>query len=110
MREEERIDTLIKILEGNNAKAFSIKTGIPESSICRVRKGIGRPAAYYGRIIVAYPQVNKTWLYTGAGEPLKEKREKGEVLKKIESLEKEVKRLTSLIEKMVSYQESANRK
>lgn len=101
MKDHERIDYLVKTLEGNNAKAFCIKTGIAEASLSRVRKGNGRPAAYYGRIVVAYPQVNKNWLYSGAGEPMKEKKEKGEILRKVEGLEKEVKRLASLIEKMM---------
>lgn len=108
MNEYERIDYLVKVLEGNNAKAFCIKTGIAEASLSRVRKGNGRPAAYYGRIVTAYPQVRKQWLYSGAGEPMKEKKEKGEVLQKIESLEREVKRLSSLIEKMAKCQESTN--
>jgi len=101
MNEFERIDYLVKILEGNNAKAFCIKTGIAEASLCRVRKGRGRPAAYYGRIVAAYDQVRKQWLYSGTGEPLKEKKEKGEIIQRLDSLEKEVKRLASLIEKMV---------
>ena len=102
MNEHERIDLLVKILEGDNAKAFAIKSGIPESSLCRIRKGQGRPSSYFGRIIGAYPQVRKQWLYTGAGEPLKEKSEKGEMLRKIEGLEREVKRLASLVERLVN--------
>ncbi len=110
MTGSERIDLLVKILEGNNAKAFCLKANIPEASLSRVRNGRGNPSAYYGRIIAAYPQVNKRWLYSGAGEPLKEKKEKGEILQRLDSLEKEVKRLASLVEKMASYQESTNTK
>lgn len=99
MKENERIDLLVKILEGDNAKAFATKAGIPPSSLCRVRKGQGKPASYFGRILDAYPEVRKTWLYTGDGEPLKEKSERGEILQKIERLEMEVRRLASLVEK-----------
>lgn len=99
MKENERIDLLVKILEGDNAKAFATRTGIPPSSLCRVRKGQGKPASYFGRILDAYPEVRKTWLYTGDGEPLKEKSERGEILQKIERLEREVRRLSSLVEK-----------
>jgi len=99
MKENERIDLLVKILEGDNAKAFATKTGIPPSSLCRVRKGQGKPASYFGRILDAYPDVRKGWLYTGDGEPLKEKSERGEILQKIERLEREVRRLASMVEK-----------
>lgn len=100
MNEHERIDLLVKMLEGDNAKVFASKTGIPESSLCRLRRGQGRPASYYERITAAYPQVRNKWLYSGIGEPLKEKNEKGEVLQKIESLEREVKKLAALVGKM----------
>lgn len=100
MDEHGRIDTLIKILEGDNAKAFSTMTGIPESSICRIRKGSGKPAAYFERILSAYPQVRRVWLYTGDGEPTKEKRDKGELLLKMESLEREVRRLSGLVDEL----------
>ena len=109
MKENERIDLLVKILEGDNARAFATKTGIPPSSLCRVRKGQGKPASYFGRILDAYPEVRKVWLYTGNGEPLKEKSERGEILQKIERLEREVRRLASLVEKMDSCQKSTNR-
>lgn len=101
MTESERIDLLVKLLEGNNAKAFCVRAGIPEASLSRVRKGKGNPPSYYDRILTAYPQVNKKWLYSGAGEPLMERREKSEILMKIDSLEKEVRRLADLIEKMM---------
>ena len=110
MGEHERVDTLIKILEGDNAKAFSIKTGIPESSLCRIRRGAGKPSSYYDRILSAYPSIRKNWLYFGNGEPLKDSGEKGEVLRKLERLETEVKRLASLVESMIGYQKSTNEK
>ena len=108
MTPSERIDTLVKMLEGNNAKVFADKTNIPPSSLCRVRRGIGKPETYFDRIVKAYPQVRKQWLYSGIGEPLKEKKERGEVLAKIESLEKEVKRLAGLVEELLLYQKSTN--
>lgn len=108
MNEYERLDLLVKILAGDNAKLFSGRTGIPESSLCRLRKGQGRPVSYFDRVLSAYPEVRKQWLYFGTGEPLKESNEKGEVILKLERLEKEVKRLSSIIERLVSYQESTN--
>ena len=101
MNETERIDFLVKVLEGNNAKAFATKTAIPEASLSRARKGKARPGAYFERILTAYPQVNKIWLFSGDGEPLKENKEKGEILQRIDGLEKEVKRLASMVEMLV---------
>lgn len=102
MTPSERIDHLVRMLEGNNARVFAEKTNIPPSSLCRVRKGIGNPETYFNRILAAYPQVRKQWLFSATGEPLKEKKEKGEVLAKIESLEKEVRRLAGLIEELLN--------
>ena len=101
MNEYQRVDLLVKILEGDNAKAFAMKTGIPESSLCRIRKGQGKPASYYDKILASYPQVRSQWLYAGTGEPLKERNEKGEILKKVESLERDVKKLTKLVEQLL---------
>lgn len=100
MTEHERIDVLVKLLEGNNAKAFCEKAGIPEASLSRVRRGRGRPETYYERILTAYPQVSRKWLFSEEGEPIKGMNEKGEILVKIESLEREVRRLAQAVEEM----------
>ena len=100
MKENERLDYLIKVLSGNNARSFAAKAGIRPDSLSRARSGKGRPSYYFGRILEAFPQVEREWLYNGVGEPLKETKEKGEILERLESLEKEVRRLADLLERL----------
>lgn len=100
MEGNERIDYLIKVLEGNNARKFADKTGIPPDSLSRARNGITNPSTYFTKILKAYDQVRSWWLLTGEGEPLYEDVEKGEVLMKVEALEKEVRALRKAIEKL----------
>ena len=108
MEENERLDYLIKVLCGNNARSFAEKAGIRPDSLSRARNGKGRPSYFFGRILEAFPQVDRDWLYTGAGEPMKETKEKGEILTRIESLEKSVAKITKLLDKLIKYQQSAN--
>lgn len=98
MKENERLDYLIKVLSGDNARSFAEKAGIRPDSLSRARSGKGRPSYYFWRILDAFPQVDRDWLYTGVGEPLKETKEKGEILERLESLEREVARLAYLLE------------
>jgi hypothetical protein len=100
MKDTERLDYLIKVLAGNNARAFAEKAKIRPDTLSRARRGINHPASYFERILTAFPCVSREWLYSGEGEPMVEEREKGEILVKIESLEREVRRLARLIEKM----------
>lgn len=100
MTESERIDYLIKVLCGNNARNFAARAGIRPDSLSRVRNGIGTPSFYFERILGAFPDVERDWLYSGVGEPFKTKREKGEILEKLDSLEKEVRALRELIERI----------
>ena len=100
MTESERLDYLIKVLCGNNARDFAVKAGIRPDSLSRVRNGKGTPSFYFERILAAFPDVERAWLYTGIGEPLKWQREKGEILAKLDSLEKEVKRLNEMVERL----------
>lgn len=100
MEENERLDYLIKVLSGNNARSFADKAGIRPDSLSRARNGKGRPSYFFGRILEAFPQVEREWLYNGVGEPLKETKEKGEILERLESLEKEVRRLADLLERL----------
>lgn len=108
MNEYERLDYLIKVLSGNNARDFALKAGIRPDILSRVRNGRGNPSYYFERILAAFPDIEREWLYTGAGHPTKEQREKGEILSKLESLEREVRRLSELVEWMASCQQSTN--
>ena len=100
MKENERLDYLVNVLAGGNARRFAEKTGIRPDSLSRARKGINHPTSYFERVLSAYPDVSRVWLYDGVGEPLYSTMEKGEILKKLESLERDVKRLTRMVEKI----------
>lgn len=98
MTEAERIDHLVKVVAGNNARRFAEKTGIRPESLSRARNGRNRPSTYFERILAAYPDVSREWLYEGVGDPLKSTAERSEVLVRLEALEREVARLARLIE------------
>jgi len=106
--ETERLDYLIKVLAGNNAKSFAEKAQIRPDSLSRARKGINRPSTYFERILAAFPQVQREWLYHGTGEPLLQDKERSEMLKRMASLEKEVRRLAMAVEELVKCQKSAS--
>lgn len=101
MTESERLDYLIKVLSGNNARNFALKAGIRPDSLSRVRNGKGNPSFYFERILAAFPDVEREWLYTGVGSPTREQKEKSEILVKINALENEVRRLRGLVEWLV---------
>lgn len=66
----ERIDFLIKNLEGDNATRFSEKTGIPKPHLSMIRSGkLGLSSMKMNFILGAYPMVNREWLETGEGYP-----------------------------------------
>lgn len=67
MTEGERLDFLIKQLEGGNAAEFGRKTGIVKSTICRIRSGQLRLLSKVDTIIRTYPMVERHWLETGEG-------------------------------------------
>ena len=100
MKESDRIDYLVKMLAGNNAKLFADKCGIDPKAVSNMRHGIQKVGSYVERIVSGYPEVSADWLLTGRGKALRTDAEKGEVLRKIESLEKEVKRLAKLVESL----------
>ena len=100
MNEHERLDYLIKVLAGNNARAFALKAGIRPDVLSRVRNGKGNPSFYFERILGAFPTVSRDWLYTGDGAPLMEEREKSEVIARLEALEKEIRKLELLVMNM----------
>ena len=108
MNESERLTYLVDRLEGGSAIRFATKVGIDPASLSRARNGKGRPSAYFAKIEAAYPEVRKEWLYTGAGMPLVGEEEKGEIVKRLEALENEVRRLAKLIERLTPYQKSTN--
>lgn len=102
MNESERLTYLVDRLEGGSAIRFATKVGIDPASLSRARNGKGKPSAYFAKIEAAYPEVRKEWLYTGAGMPLVGDEEKGEIVRKLESLEKEVRRLSALLESSIN--------
>lgn len=97
MTGQERLDYLIKVLSGNNARAFALKAGIRPDVLSRVRHGKGTPSFYFERVLAAFPEVSRDWLYSGEGEPLLAEKEKSEVVARLESLENEVRKLRELI-------------
>lgn len=98
MTDSERVDYLIRVLSGNNARNFALKAGIRPDSLSRIRNGKGTPAFYFERILAAFPDVEREWLYTGAGEPMKN--EKSEILERLDSLEREVRSMRELLERI----------
>lgn len=97
MKDNERIDYLIKTLAGDNAKRFADACGFRTDTLSRARNGIGRASYLFTKILDTYPKVRREWLVEGIGEPFYEDMEKGEILRKVEALEKEVRRLSRLI-------------
>lgn len=69
MTEAERIDFLIKHLEGGNGAAFGKKIGATVPTISKMRRGIIGYSRRINDIIAAYPSVNRQWLETGEGYP-----------------------------------------
>jgi len=108
MTAAQRIDHLVMVLEGGNAKRFGEKAGISPQSVSSLRHGKYRIAGFAERILSAYPEVNPEWLTSGEGEPLLAEIEKGEILRKVESLEKEIRRLSELVDGLTKYQQSTN--
>ena len=100
MTESQRIDYLIKRLEGDNARTFAEKCGIPAASISRARNGKQGASYYFRKILAAYPSVSPDWLIYGKGDPLTSDNEQSEVIARIKALEKEVRRLARLIENL----------
>ena len=107
MEERERIELLVSVLAGGNAKRFGEKAGICPQSVCCLRKGRYSLKGFVERILAAYPSVRAEWLTTGDGEPFVEDREKGEVLKRLENLEREVSRLADAVERILSSMDSS---
>ena len=83
MTEPQRIDYLVSVLEGGNAKAFANKAGMHQQTVTGLRQGKYHIDKYVTKILAAYPDVDDKWLVTGDGDPLVSIREKGEVLRKL---------------------------
>lgn len=69
MTEAERIDLLIKHLEGGNASEFCRNIGKHKTFASDVKAGRRTIRLSVADIIKAYPQVNREWLETGEGYP-----------------------------------------
>lgn len=67
MNAAERIDFLIKRLEGDNASAFAEKTGIPTPTVSKIRAGKLGYKKRIDDILRAYPEINRDWLVNGVG-------------------------------------------
>lgn len=67
MTEGERLEFLIKQLEGGNLTEFSRKTGIIKSTLSRIKSGQLRIRSKVDAIIRVYPMVEREWLETGNG-------------------------------------------
>jgi len=71
----ERIDYLVKELAYDNGKLFSEKVGIPITSVSKWRHGARIPRRdVLEKILAAYPEVRREWLFEGKGAPLLKKR------------------------------------
>ena len=69
MTEAERIDFLIKYLEGNNSAEFSRKIKTSTATVSRLKNGKASVRLFVNNIIEAYPAVSRRWLETGEGYP-----------------------------------------
>lgn len=69
MTEAERIDFLIKAVEGGNAAEFGRKIGVSKTTAHKMRTGKVGIRLNVNRIIQGYPAVNREWLTTGEGYP-----------------------------------------
>lgn len=99
MTPAQRIDYLVMVLEGGNARRFGEKSGITPQSVSCLRHGKYRIDPFVDRILSAYPDVDPVWLTTGEGIALFSEREKGEVLERLERIEKALARLEKMIAK-----------
>lgn len=107
MTESERIDYLIKSLEGDNARRFSDATGIPTPRISKMRNGEQRIWAYIDKICTAYPQVNREWLVNGTGKSGLESTQKTpaeyeEEIRRLKDLVRTLKKELKLNQKVIS--------
>lgn len=67
MNDSEKLEYLIKHLEGGNMKAFSRKTGITYTTLSRIKSGEFKIASRTEKILDTYPEINRYWLLTGEG-------------------------------------------
>ena len=69
MTEAERIDYIIRHLEGGNTAEFGKRIGLTRATALKMRKGEIGFRLNINRILEEYPQVNRSWLETGEGYP-----------------------------------------
>ena len=95
---QERLSYLVASLENGNAAAFARKCGIPEASLSRLRNGKNEiTMTYYTRILAAYPQVRREWLFAGVGEPTHEKQNKDLMLSEVAALRQDVAEIKKML-------------
>lgn len=69
LSEPERLEYLIRTLEGGVAARFSERTGIAAPKLSRVKSGELHLYRLAGDILRTYPSVSREWLDTGVGYP-----------------------------------------
>ena len=95
---QERLDFLVHYLEDGDARSFAGKCGMHEAQLSRMRHGKEQITMLsYTRILRAYPQVRRQWLFAGEGEPTKEKQEKNLILSELSALRDEVAELKEMV-------------
>jgi len=100
----ERIDYLVNELTYNNGRAFAGKTGLPESSVSKWRKGVRHPSREaMEKILAAFPEVRREWLVDGNGQPFVGKRIPKditrELMERVDALGKKMDRILDMMEK-----------
>lgn len=69
MTEAERIDFIIRHLEGGSASAFAERIGISKANASKMKSGAIGIRLNINSILEAYPQIRRDWLETGEGYP-----------------------------------------
>lgn len=69
MTEAERIDLIVRTLEGGNTAEFGRRIGVSKTQALRMRSGTSGIRLRIKDILYNYPQVNREWLETGEGYP-----------------------------------------
>ena len=100
MTESERLDYIIKMLEGGVAARFAEKTGMQLPKVSRIRSGELRLNKQYDAILKAYPQISREWLETGVGYPgdLTVELVRDRLMKVVEDRDRVIRTLTKEIE------------
>jgi transcriptional regulator with XRE-family HTH domain len=100
MTESERIEFLIRNLEGGSGAKFAQRVGMSAAGLSRIRSGEFGIRLKIDPILRAYPSINREWLETGEGYPgdLTVDLVKAQYEKKIEMADKVINHLMKRIE------------